>query len=88
MILWSDFINGVFETFGGVAIFGHVWRLWKAKRIVGYNPWSVAFFTAWGYWNLFYYPNLAQWWSFTGGLAIVTGNTIWVALLIKYRNNK
>jgi len=41
----------------------------------------------WGYWNILYYPSVGDWYSFTGGLFIVTANTVWVAMQIYYRKN-
>jgi hypothetical protein len=38
----------------------------------------VAFFSSWGYWNLFFYPALDQWLSFVGGLLLVVANTFWL----------
>lgn len=80
-----DAINGLFETFGGIAIFGHVRAILRDKAVQGLNPIACVFFTSWGYWNLYYYPHLDQWLSFIGGLLIVAGNTWWVALILKYR---
>lgn len=80
-----DLINGLFEVFGGAAVLGHCWQLLKDKQVKGVNMLSCFFFTAWGYWNLFYYPHLNQWLSFAGGILIVLGNTLWLGLIIKYK---
>jgi hypothetical protein len=69
---------------GTVAIYGHIRRLWKDKSVSGVSIWAAAFFTSWGFWNLYYYPHLGQWWSFLGGLGIVCGNCIWVGGLVYY----
>ncbi len=79
-----DLINGSFELLGGVVILLSIRRVLKDKKVAGVSWPHVAFFAAWGFWNLFYYPHLGQWLSFAGGLLIVTTNTIWVALLIYY----
>lgn len=79
-----DVINGLFEGVGGFMMLLDCARLMWEKAIAGVN-WQVrAFFLAWGVWNLFYYPNLGQWFSFGGGLLIVIANAIWVALAIHY----
>ncbi|KKL71436.1 hypothetical protein LCGC14_2094960, partial [marine sediment metagenome] len=49
---------------------------------------SFVFFTAWGYWNMFYYPHLGQWFSFFGGFAIVFVNTVWIVLAITYTGRR
>jgi len=47
-----------------------------------------VFFTSWGMWNLFYYPHLGQWYSFAGGVFIVSVNTFWLGQIIYYRRNR
>lgn len=79
-----DLINGAFEALGGFAILGHCWRLYKDKQVRGASWFATVFFTAWGVWNLYYYPHLDQWLSFTGGLFIVAANTLWVGLMLYY----
>lgn len=82
-----DFINGMFEFFGSVMLWKNVAQLYKDKMIKGVHWGPTGFFMAWGYWNLFYYPHLDQWWSFWGGVSIVTANTVWFVQMIYYHNN-
>ena len=84
----QDLINGLFELFGGLAVFMHIRTTLKDKEIKGVSISATVLFTAWGYWNLYYYPHLNQWLSFIGGLLIVVGNTIWVILMFKYWKKK
>lgn len=80
-----DIGNALFEAGGAWFTWRNAWQLWKDKQIRGaYWP-AWFFFAAWGLWNLYYYPALAQWYSFTAGVALVTGNLIWCALALKYR---
>ncbi len=85
-----DFINGLFEFLGSVFIWRSIWLLNRQKQVHGVSILSIGFFMSWGYWNLYYYPNLNQWLSFAGGLSIVTANTIWVSQIGYYlwRNNR
>lgn len=62
----------------------NVVALYRAKQVRGVNVWATVFFTAWGVWNLYYYPSLGQWWSFAGGVAIVVVNAVWVAMAWTY----
>ena len=78
-----DFINGLFECVAGFMILLHVLQLHKDKQVRGLHVVPVVFFTAWGFWNLYYYPHLDQWWSFAGGVFIVITNVIW-CLQIRY----
>lgn len=81
-----DIINGLFEGLASLFILNHCRVLHKDKCVRGISVVSVIFFTAWGFWNLFYYPHLGQWLSFTGGVLIVAANCLWVSLLLKYKN--
>jgi hypothetical protein len=83
----GDLINGLFECVGGILIWGNVRALMKAKMLRGVMWPVTGFFWAWGLWNLWFYPSLHQWLSFAGGIVIMTGNTVWLALAIKYRRN-
>jgi hypothetical protein len=77
-----DLINGAFELSGAAMLWLNVRQLWRDRRIAGVHWGPTLFFAAWGLWNLFYYPSLHQWASFTGGLAIVSMNTAWLVSLI------
>lgn len=80
----ADAINGTFEGGGSLLVLLNVYRLWKDKKVMGVSMIPAAFWTLWGYWNLYYYPHLNQWWSFTGGLGVVFGNSAWLALALYY----
>jgi hypothetical protein len=84
MVNIPDLVNGLFELFGAPFIWMSILKVLKDKKVKGVYWVSVAFFAAWGYWNLYYYPHLDQWLSFCGGIAIVISNTVWVILLIYY----
>ena len=84
---WQDIVNGAFEASAGLFLFNNVRLLWKHKKISGVSVLSTAVFTAWGYWNLYYYPHLNQMMSFLGGIGVVAANTMWVILAIRYKNN-
>ncbi len=79
-----DLINGLFEAFGGCMLWLNVRQIIKDKAVKGVHWLSTSFFTLWGYWNIYYYPHLGQWFSFAGGLLIVAGNTVWIILILKY----
>ena len=84
MTSWPDIINGSSELFGAVLLLTNVVRLHRDKFVQGVHWTPTAFFTAWGLWNLFYYPHLGQWFSFVGGLAIVVVNAIWLGQFVYY----
>jgi len=80
----ADFINGMFELLGGVAIWISVVKLYEEKMVRGIHWAHVAFFTLWGAWNLYFYPYYGAMFSFWAGLFLFTSNTIYVILLIFY----
>ena len=84
MIDIADLINGTFELIGGCFLWTNVRKLYNDKVLKGINIMPVAFFTSWGYWNLYYYPSLDQWFSFVGGVNIVIANSVWVGQAIYY----
>lgn len=85
---WADLVNGTYELMGGAMLLWDCLRLYRDKRVAGVN-WQVkAYFLSWGLWNLYYYPSLAQWASFTGGCVIVLANALWVALALHYINKE
>lgn len=85
---WPDLVNGLYELFGAPFVVLSIVNLAKAKRVHGVSWLHVGFFTSWGFWNLFYYPHLGQWFSFCGGVAIVIANSIWLAQLIYYTRKR
>lgn len=82
----GDVLNGAFELGGAVLMLFSVRALLRDKMVRGFSPAPMAFITMWGLWNLFYYPSLGQWLSFTGGVALVIMNSVQLALVWRYRN--
>ena len=80
----NDLINGAFELLGGLLIGLSIRRLLRDRVVKGISWVPVAFFTAWGFWNLHYYPSLDQWWSFAGGIVVVTANALWLLFLLYF----
>ena len=83
-----DHINGLFEGCGSLLLWLNVKQLLKDKKIQGVHWAPVVFWSAWGFWNLYYYPSLAQRWSFIGGIDVVAANCTWLMLLWHYRKSK
>lgn len=79
-----DIINAGFEFGAGFAVLHHCFKLYEHKQARGVSIQAVIFFTAWGLWNLFYYPHLGQFWSFAGGIFITLVNMAYVSMLWVY----
>ena len=79
-----DLINGGFELFGAPFILLSILKIHKEKKVHGVNWLHPGYFTAWGVWNLYYYPHLEQWASFAGGVLLTILNVVWVWQLAYY----
>ena len=79
-----DIINGSFELLGAYFTWKNALCLYRDKQVKGVYWPTTAFFTAWGFWNIYYYPNLGQWFSFWGGVLLVLGNAAWTIQAIYY----
>jgi len=69
-----DTINAVFEALGSVAVWANVFAIIKDKGYAGTRIPMMLFFSAWGFWNLWYYPHLGQSLSFYASVLLTTGN--------------
>lgn len=78
----ADAVNGCFESLGALFVLNNCRALVRDKRVCGVSLLSSGFFSAWGGWNLYFYPSLGQWLSFAGGVGLVAGNVLWLALAI------
>lgn len=83
-----DLFNGLLQVVGVVFILRSILRLRRDKMVRGVSWDHVAYFNAWGFWNLFYYLSLGQWFSFVGGVGIVIVNSVWLAMLLYYSRNE
>lgn len=80
-----DLINGLFEAGGAIAAWRNFIQLRRDREIRGVY-WPVyVFYSLWGFWNLYFYPVLSQWVSFTAGIVLVAGNCAWVLLALRLR---
>ena len=79
-----DIINACFELFGAPFALLSIIALYRKKVVRGVSWVHISFFALWGLWNLFYYPYLGQWYSFAGGVALTSINSVWLYQLIYY----
>lgn len=79
-----DLINGLFEFGGSVAVWLNFAAIIKDRGYAGTRWPMMVFFTAWGFWNLFFYPHLGQLLSFVGGISLTLANCFVVWAMAKY----
>lgn len=84
----ADLVNASFEGLGGLVILLNVRRILRDRIVRGVDWRVMAFFFAWGLWNLYYYPHLGQTWSFFAGIGIAAANAVYLGLLIYYVNKE
>lgn len=78
-----DLVNGIFEAGGAAMAWRNAAQLRKDKEIKGVYWPIYVFYSAWGVWNLWYYPALEQWFSFYAGAVLVAGNLVWLAQAVR-----
>ncbi|MDQ8022214.1 MAG: hypothetical protein REI94_10260 [Moraxellaceae bacterium] len=83
-----DLANAALECLGGLFILNHCRVLWMQQSVRGVSAISIAFFSAWGVWNLFYYPALDQFFSFAASLLVVLANAIYLVLIVLIRRRE
>jgi hypothetical protein len=73
-----DVVNGCFEMAGALSAWMNVRRLRRDREVKGIVwQWTIVC-QFWGIWNIWYYYGLHQWFSWTAGIALCAGNTVWV----------
>ena len=84
MEITPDLFNGMFEIVSAILMLINVSKLYEHKTVKGVSLIPPTFFTLWGFWNLYYYSNLEQWFSLYGAIALVVVNTIWLTMAVHY----
>lgn len=82
-----DLVNAGFEAVGGLALSRNLAAILRHRSVRGVSIAPTVFFTAWGFWNLYFYPAVGQWSSFFAGLLPAIINVAWLFLALRYRRN-
>lgn len=83
-MLTTDHINALFELAGAAFVWLNVYTIYQHKYVAGVTFQAAAVFMLWGFWNLFYYPHLGQYWSAIAAIILALGNAAWFVLAIYY----
>ena len=83
-----DQINAAFEVAGALLTFMNTRQVFRDKGHAGIFVPAVALFTSWGFWNLYYYHELKQWWSVAATVVMVIANLSWLSLMLYYGKKK
>ena len=87
-MLWQDIINGSYAIFGVPFIILNIIKLYKDKEVRGVSWIYTGYFVTLGFWNLYYWGFLDQWFSFYSGLAILVSNIVWMCQMIYYNRKE
>lgn len=79
-----DLMNGFFESVGGLMILNHCRTLYAHKMVRGVSILSTTFFFCWGVFNVFFYKQLDQPFSWYAGMFMMLCNSVYVYLLMLY----
>lgn len=80
-----DRINALLEYMGVLfALYNCHILIQDNGQVSGVSIASIAFFTVWGVWNLFYYPHLGQKASAIAAGGLVAANGAWLVLYAVY----
>lgn len=79
-----DAINAIFEGGGAVFLCLNVRRLLRDKSVKGVSLLTTSWWTAWGFWNVYFYSAVNTPASFYAGIAVVLVNAAWLALAVYY----
>jgi uncharacterized membrane protein YqgA involved in biofilm formation len=79
-----DTINACFEGGGALFLCMNVRRLLKDKSVKGVSLVPSLWWTAWGFWNIYFYAAVACAASFWAGIAVVSVQAVWVCLALMF----
>lgn len=80
-----DLINAAFQLSGGLFVALSILDIHRKKTVAGHTLTTTSFFLSWGFWNLFYFQALDQWWSTIGSYGMCAANLVLTGFIIKYR---
>jgi hypothetical protein len=83
-----DLINAGFSIGGSIFLWLNVLSLYKEREVKGVHWGSVAYFSILGFWNLFFYSHLTQWYSVVAGTSGVLANIVWLGMALWIRLSK
>jgi hypothetical protein len=83
-----DQINAFLIFVGSLMVFKSCFIVYRDKSVRGVSIIANMYFTAWGMWNVFYFPHLHQYWSFGAEMCICTANILWISLMLYYKRKE
>lgn len=83
-----DTINACFQGSASLVILLSVRRVFRDKEVKRVSIIGAAFFTLWGFWNLYFYHAIGQTYSWLAAGLVAACNITWLVGLCKYRSRQ
>ena len=80
-----DFITSLFQAGAVLFLLLNVRQLWRDKELKGISLWMILYFTLWGYWGIYMFWDLKQYWSMLTNIGIAGAYTVWIGLAAFYK---
>lgn len=82
----ADIINASFEFVGIIAVWLNIRAILRDRQVKGVSVLNVLFFSIWGFWNIYYYPSLEQFWSGVAAGLLAASNSFYFFLVMRFKN--
>lgn len=84
-----DKVNGGFVCVAALFYALNLFKLIKDKEIKGISKVSIAFFSIWNIWTLFFFIAVSKyWWTISAYVAVAILNIAYIVLMVKYGREK
>lgn len=86
--MWQDKVNSCLLGLSAILLVLNVRRLYRDKSVSGVSIWPVVLYDVWGFWDLYYFPSLHQWFSMGASFIACCTNAVWLFLAVYYMRRK
>ena len=84
-----DQVNSGFVSIAALFYILNLLKLIKDKEVKGISKISIAFFSLWNVWTLFFFIAVSEyWWTIGAYVAVAILNITYIALMVKYSRGK
>ena len=80
--IWPDLINGLFLLGGAFVICLSILKLRAQRQVRGIDWRHPAFFNFWGIYQLFFYTEINQSYSFAGAITTVSAGSVYLCMIL------
>lgn len=80
-----DLINSLFQAGAIFFLCLNIRQIVIHSELKGVSIFMIVYFTVWGYWGIFMFYTLHQFWSMVTNIGIATAYTIWLTLALRLK---